>query len=99
MEFFQPDSWWEALEIKAAYLEAKPICGGTVVMVELNFDRERPGAEVASVEGVRWIPIGRFIIGPYETTLDPHELIAAVHIPRARGPQPPRTSASYGSPT
>ena len=44
MEFFQPDSWREALEIKAAHPDAMPIFGGTDVMVDLNFDRERPGA-------------------------------------------------------
>ena len=44
MEFFQPDSWREALEIRAAHPDAMPIFGGTDVMVDLNFDRERPGA-------------------------------------------------------
>ena len=42
MEFFQPDGWREALEIKAAHPAATPIFGGTDVMVDLNFDRERP---------------------------------------------------------
>lgn len=42
MEFLQPESWQEALEMKAAHPEAVPIHGGTDVMVELNFDRERP---------------------------------------------------------
>ena len=42
MEFFQPDSWREALETKAAHPGAVPIFGGTDVMVDLNFDRERP---------------------------------------------------------
>jgi len=40
--FLQPESWQEALEMKAAHPEAVPIHGGTDVMVELNFDRERP---------------------------------------------------------
>ena len=44
MEFHSPDSWREALEVKAAQPEAVPIFGGTDVMVDLNFDRERPGA-------------------------------------------------------
>ncbi len=44
MEFFQPDGWREALEIKASHPEATPIFGGTDVMVDLNFDRERPAA-------------------------------------------------------
>src|SRR5919112_77193 len=42
VEFLQPGSWREALEARAAYPGAKPIWGGTDVMVELNFDRERP---------------------------------------------------------
>jgi CO/xanthine dehydrogenase FAD-binding subunit len=42
VEFFQPDGWREALEIRAAYPGAVPIFGGTDVMVDLNFDRERP---------------------------------------------------------
>ena len=44
MEFLQPSSWQEALELKAAHPEARPIFGGTDVMVEMNFDRERPAA-------------------------------------------------------
>jgi CO/xanthine dehydrogenase FAD-binding subunit len=44
VEFHSPDSWYEALEVKAAQPEAVPIFGGTDVMVDLNFDRERPGA-------------------------------------------------------
>jgi CO/xanthine dehydrogenase FAD-binding subunit len=44
MEILQPDTWREALEIKAAHPEALPIAGGTDVMVELNFDRARPPA-------------------------------------------------------
>jgi CO/xanthine dehydrogenase FAD-binding subunit len=44
MDFLQPTSWAEALEVKAANLRAVPIQGGTDVMVELNFDRHRPGA-------------------------------------------------------
>jgi CO/xanthine dehydrogenase FAD-binding subunit len=44
VEFYQPDSWREALETKAAHPDAVPIFGGTDVMVDLNFDRERPGA-------------------------------------------------------
>jgi len=44
VEFFQPEGWREALEIKAAHPGAVPIFGGTDVMVDLNFDRERPGA-------------------------------------------------------
>lgn len=42
MEFLQPGSWQEALEARASHPGARPIWGGTDVMVELNFDRERP---------------------------------------------------------
>ncbi len=42
MEFLQPRSWREALEIKAVHPEAVPIRGGTDMMVELNFGRRRP---------------------------------------------------------
>ena len=44
MEFLQPTSWAEALELKAAHPDAVPIAGGTDVMVELNFDKQRPAA-------------------------------------------------------
>src|ERR671923_922016 len=44
MEILQPDTWREALEMKAAQPEAKPIAGGTDVMVEMNFDHIRPTA-------------------------------------------------------
>jgi CO/xanthine dehydrogenase FAD-binding subunit len=44
MEFFQPSSWHDALEIKSAHPEAVPIAGGTDVMVELNLDHNRPAA-------------------------------------------------------
>jgi CO/xanthine dehydrogenase FAD-binding subunit len=42
MEFLQPETWAEALQMKAAHPQAVPIQGGTDVMVELNFDRYRP---------------------------------------------------------
>jgi len=44
MEFFQPSSWAEALEIKAAHPDATPIAGGTDVMVEINLDHGRPSS-------------------------------------------------------
>jgi CO/xanthine dehydrogenase FAD-binding subunit len=44
MEILQPDSWPEALAMKAAEPAAVPIAGGTDLMVELNFDRLRPQA-------------------------------------------------------
>ena len=39
MEILQPDTWAEALAAKAEHPEARPIAGGTDLMVELNFDR------------------------------------------------------------
>ena len=44
MEILQPETWREALEAKAAHPDARPLAGGTDVMVELNFDRIRPAA-------------------------------------------------------
>ena len=44
MDFLQPASWQEALELRAERPDAVPIAGGTDVMVEINFDRRRPGA-------------------------------------------------------
>jgi CO/xanthine dehydrogenase FAD-binding subunit len=44
VDFLQPATWAEALAMKAAHPEALPIAGGTDVMVEINFDRQRPEA-------------------------------------------------------
>ena len=44
MEFLAPDDWQEALAAKAAHPDALPLWGGTDVMVDLNFGRERPPA-------------------------------------------------------
>src|SRR3954462_8171397 len=44
MDFLQPTTWAEALQLRAGRPDALPIAGGTDVMVELNFDRRRPGA-------------------------------------------------------
>src|SRR3954447_1069657 len=46
MEILRPDTLDEALQIKAATPDARPIAGGTDLMVELNFDRTRPEAIV-----------------------------------------------------
>ncbi|TWF93532.1 FAD binding domain-containing protein [Saccharopolyspora dendranthemae] len=68
MEFLRPASWREALEAKAAYPDATPIAGGTDVMVELNFDRQRPEhlLDLTSVpELAEWAPDGDVLhIGP-----------------------------------
>jgi CO/xanthine dehydrogenase FAD-binding subunit len=44
MEFLQPETWEEALAVKAERPEALPLWGGTDVMVEMNFARARPEA-------------------------------------------------------
>jgi CO/xanthine dehydrogenase FAD-binding subunit len=42
VEILAPDTWEQALAMKAAQPEAVPIAGGTDLMVALNFDRARP---------------------------------------------------------
>lgn len=44
MDFLQPTSWADALAARAERSDAVAIAGGTDVMVDLNFDRRRPGA-------------------------------------------------------
>jgi CO/xanthine dehydrogenase FAD-binding subunit len=44
MDFLQPTSWDDALAARAERPDALPIAGGTDVMVDMNFDRSRPGA-------------------------------------------------------
>jgi CO/xanthine dehydrogenase FAD-binding subunit len=44
VDFLRPATWAEALAARAERPDAVPIAGGTDVMVELNFDRHRPGA-------------------------------------------------------
>ena len=56
MEVLTPTSLDEALRLKSEHPEARPIQGGTDVMVELNFDRARPETmlnlnEVAELRG------------------------------------------------
>ena len=58
MDVLSPRSLEEALQLKAQRPEARPIEGGTDMMVELNFDRTRPDAllnlnEVAELKGWR----------------------------------------------
>ena len=171
VQILAPDTWEEALALKAEHPEALPIAGGTDVMVELNFDRVRPLAmldltrvpelrewgaddgllrvgagvsytriidelgdrlpslavasrtvgspqirnrgtvggnlgtaspagdalpplyvadaevELASVEGVRRVPVAEFIVGPKRTAAREDELIAAFWLPAAAGAQ------------
>ena len=56
MDVLTPRSLDEALRLKAEQPEARPVAGGTDVLVELNFDRSRPPAllnlnEVAELRG------------------------------------------------
>ncbi|QKW34578.1 FAD binding domain-containing protein [Actinomadura sp. NAK00032] len=44
MDFLRPLTWEDALAAKAARPGARPVQGGTDVMVEINFDRDRPEA-------------------------------------------------------
>jgi len=171
MDVLIADSFQEALEVKAAHPQARPIAGGTDLMVELNFGRARPSTildltripelgewgpdnrhlrvgagvtysrliaelgdqlpglaiasrtvgspqirnrgtvggnlgtaspagdalpplyacdaevELVSTSGVRRMGVSEFVIGPKRNCLRDDELIAAVHIPRADGPQ------------
>ena len=43
--------------------------------------------EVASVEGSRRVPVAEFIVAPKRNALEPNELVAAFHVPKAEGPQ------------
>jgi CO/xanthine dehydrogenase FAD-binding subunit len=171
MNFLRPASWAEALALTAEHPGARPIAGGTDVMVELNFDRSRPPAlldltaipelaawerdgdririgagvpyariihelgdalpglaiasrtvgspqirnrgtvggnlgsaspagdahppllagdasvEVESVRGSRVVPVVDFFVRPKVSALEPDELIRAVRVARADGPQ------------
>ena len=44
MDVFTPRTLDEALRLKAEHPDARPIAGGTDLLVELNFDRTRPDA-------------------------------------------------------
>ncbi len=77
MDFLQPSSWHEALAVRAERPDALPIAGGTDVMVELNFDRRRPGAllDLGRVAELReWtVDGGRVRLGagvPYSRIID-----------------------------
>jgi CO/xanthine dehydrogenase FAD-binding subunit len=44
MRVLRPGTWEEALAMKAEAPDVLPIAGGTDLMVDINFDRRRPGA-------------------------------------------------------
>jgi CO/xanthine dehydrogenase FAD-binding subunit len=77
MDFLQPTTWPEALTLRAERPDALPIAGGTDVMVDLNFDRRRPGAllDLGRVTELRewgaedgWIRLGAGV--PYARVID-----------------------------
>jgi CO/xanthine dehydrogenase FAD-binding subunit len=47
----------------------------------------RAQVEVASLGGSRRLPVAEFFLGPKRSALAPDELVAAVHLGRAHGPQ------------
>jgi CO/xanthine dehydrogenase FAD-binding subunit len=55
VKFLQPGDLGEALELKSRQPEAVPLAGGTDLMVDLNFDRDRPQAilDLSRVEEFR----------------------------------------------
>jgi CO/xanthine dehydrogenase FAD-binding subunit len=67
MDVLRPTTLDEALRLRAEHPEARPIQGGTDVMVELNFDRARPEAllDLSRVDELRgWHrEDGRILLG------------------------------------
>ena len=62
----RPVSWVEALTLRSEHPEAVPICGGTDLMVDINFDRARPAAlldltAVAELDHWELIDAGRTV--------------------------------------
>jgi CO/xanthine dehydrogenase FAD-binding subunit len=55
VKFLQPGDISEALDLKSRHPEAVPLAGGTDLMVDLNFDRDRPRAimDLGRVEELR----------------------------------------------
>lgn len=50
----RPSSWGDAVRLRSQHPEASPICGGTDLMVDINFGRARPGAllDLTAVAGI-----------------------------------------------
>jgi CO/xanthine dehydrogenase FAD-binding subunit len=77
MDFLQPTSWADALAVRAERPDAAAIAGGTDLMVDLNFDRRRPGAllDLGRIPELRewaeegdWIRLGAGV--PYARIID-----------------------------
>ncbi len=58
---------------------ASPAADGVPVLLSLD-----AGVELASVQGVRVVPLERFICAPRSTVRRPDELVTAVRVPRPR---------------
>jgi CO/xanthine dehydrogenase FAD-binding subunit len=58
---------------------ASPAADGVPALLSLD-----AGIELASIEGVRMVPLGQFILGPRKTARRPGELVSAIRIPRPR---------------
>ena len=50
----RPSSWPDAVRLRSQHPDASPICGGTDLMVDINFGRARPAGllDLASVQGL-----------------------------------------------
>lgn len=50
----RPSSWPDAVRLRSRHPDASPICGGTDLMVDINFGRARPSAllDLAAVDGI-----------------------------------------------
>ncbi len=50
----RPSSWSDAVRLRSQHPDAAPICGGTDLMVDINFGRARPGGllDLSRVEGL-----------------------------------------------
>lgn len=57
---------------------ASPAADGVPPLLVLDAE-----VELASVDGARRVPLSDFITGPRRTARGPHEIVAAIHVPRA----------------
>jgi CO/xanthine dehydrogenase FAD-binding subunit len=106
MDVLQPASLDDALRLKAEQPAARPIEGGTDVMVELNFDRDRPEAllDLNRVEELRgWsTEDGRLRLGAsltYTESMEPalaERLPALAEAARTVGSPPIRNRGTIG---
>ena len=89
MEILRPDTWEEALALKAAHPAARPIAGGTDLMVELNFDRTRP-AEILDLTRVAELAVAQL-----GAAIGADDLAAFLAQPPGRRPSDPLAGAGH----